>query len=569
MVTDKKTLDQLIRLYVMGKSKDAYLLMAKRAELTPFIVIGTESWRDIGEWLAEGAIDAFITKSPPKEAIMKSARDLIQNQAEKLKDPQFALMLWALMEYYGEIKPNLDYPYGDRGIRVENRHGKTVVSLNRAGDSVYAIYNRYIEGYLGNSVYLEALEELDLALEPGFLAVMTETLNTLASGTMNALTNRGVAITKSKIEKDFQEIYKALKAFNIRLVLDPEKVIDVEGPDEVEFVRKLNDFVNGMVNYNQNIKEKKEKLETEFDNRAMHASLHRSTIDDYIRLHFDEHFVRIWELDAPVHLEGKWYLTNTDENTRNIIRIHAFDPQTKEITGFLEGTYANYELSGTLEGDVVKLKAILATYEDAYNVIANHPEIPKDKVEILAGQFFDLREKIYKTLEFRYINEGRKPVPAIATSWNVQYNTETFQIAKIDPNITMSTKFTVHKEHPKPATVMARPVLFPVYVDGKPIVFEAYNIDGYHYFKLRDLAMAVDGSAKNFDVIWDEENRAILLYANSRYARLSRFAAVQPRSRAGPPLAWIRRWRAEVFQRMWSARRRGAAPFKRAPILLE
>ena len=40
-------------------------------------------------------------------------------------------------------------------------------------------------------------------------------------------------------------------------------------------------------------------------------------------------------------------------------------------------------------------------------------------------------------------------------------------------------------------------------VDGKPIDCERYNIDGYNYFKLRDLAWVLNGTGSQFDVDYD------------------------------------------------------------------
>ncbi len=56
-----------------------------------------------------------------------------------------------------------------------------------------------------------------------------------------------------------------------------------------------------------------------------------------------------------------------------------------------------------------------------------------------------------------------------------------------------------------------------VLVDGKQVSFEAYNINSNNYFKLRDIAMVVNGSAKNFDVGWDSKNNAIKLTSGKAY----------------------------------------------------
>jgi uncharacterized repeat protein (TIGR02543 family) len=64
---------------------------------------------------------------------------------------------------------------------------------------------------------------------------------------------------------------------------------------------------------------------------------------------------------------------------------------------------------------------------------------------------------------------------------------------------------------------MAMPTTSTVLVDGMPIEFEAYNIKGNNYFKLRDLAQAVNNTVRNFEVTWDGINNAIKLLSNSPY----------------------------------------------------
>jgi hypothetical protein len=57
----------------------------------------------------------------------------------------------------------------------------------------------------------------------------------------------------------------------------------------------------------------------------------------------------------------------------------------------------------------------------------------------------------------------------------------------------------------------------PVLVDGNVISFEAYNINGNNYFKLRDLAKAISGSRKQFEVVWDAPKGVINLEPNKPY----------------------------------------------------
>lgn len=69
----------------------------------------------------------------------------------------------------------------------------------------------------------------------------------------------------------------------------------------------------------------------------------------------------------------------------------------------------------------------------------------------------------------------------------------------------------------KPEILSALPTASKVLVNGKAVSFEAYNINGNNYFKLRDLAMAVNGTAKNFEVSWDSANNAIKLISGKAY----------------------------------------------------
>jgi len=76
----------------------------------------------------------------------------------------------------------------------------------------------------------------------------------------------------------------------------------------------------------------------------------------------------------------------------------------------------------------------------------------------------------------------------------------------------------VEQETPAPAAeVNAKPTSAKVLVNGQEVEFTAYNINGNNYFKLRDIAMAVNGSEKQFEVTWDAENNAILLISGSAY----------------------------------------------------
>ncbi|MEN2776270.1 hypothetical protein ABCY62_14690 [Acetivibrio clariflavus] len=65
--------------------------------------------------------------------------------------------------------------------------------------------------------------------------------------------------------------------------------------------------------------------------------------------------------------------------------------------------------------------------------------------------------------------------------------------------------------------INVNPTTSKVLVNGKAVEFEAYNINGNNYFKLRDLAQAVNNTEKNFEVAWDGINNAINLISNKPY----------------------------------------------------
>jgi len=63
----------------------------------------------------------------------------------------------------------------------------------------------------------------------------------------------------------------------------------------------------------------------------------------------------------------------------------------------------------------------------------------------------------------------------------------------------------------------AIPVQYDFYIDGENTSSWAYEIDGDVYFKLRDLAMALNGTDKQFEVSWDGAKNAVLLTTGMAY----------------------------------------------------
>lgn len=59
-----------------------------------------------------------------------------------------------------------------------------------------------------------------------------------------------------------------------------------------------------------------------------------------------------------------------------------------------------------------------------------------------------------------------------------------------------------------------------VLVDGVEVEFEAYLIEDRNYFRIRDIAYALNGTPAQFNVEWDEEAGSIVFTSNSEYTVL-------------------------------------------------
>ncbi len=54
-------------------------------------------------------------------------------------------------------------------------------------------------------------------------------------------------------------------------------------------------------------------------------------------------------------------------------------------------------------------------------------------------------------------------------------------------------------------------------VDGQNVACEKYNIDGFNYFKLRDLACLLSGSESQFSVSYDDARKAVQIFRGQPY----------------------------------------------------
>ena len=78
----------------------------------------------------------------------------------------------------------------------------------------------------------------------------------------------------------------------------------------------------------------------------------------------------------------------------------------------------------------------------------------------------------------------------------------------------------VEKQEEVPEIVKATPSNVKVVIDGTEISFDAYNIGGNNFFKLRDIAYSLNQSGKSFAVNWIEEDRIIEIESGESYSEI-------------------------------------------------
>lgn len=71
--------------------------------------------------------------------------------------------------------------------------------------------------------------------------------------------------------------------------------------------------------------------------------------------------------------------------------------------------------------------------------------------------------------------------------------------------------------NPKKYTVSAVPTPSAIRVDGQSVSLDAYNINSNNYCKIRDVAQLLNGTGKQFNVIWDNDLKAVSMTSNQAY----------------------------------------------------
>lgn len=64
----------------------------------------------------------------------------------------------------------------------------------------------------------------------------------------------------------------------------------------------------------------------------------------------------------------------------------------------------------------------------------------------------------------------------------------------------------------------AIPTSSQVIINGEQTMLDAYNINDNNYFKIRDIALMLNKSKKQFDIVWDNSKNAINIVPNCNYS---------------------------------------------------
>ena len=134
------------------------------------------------------------------------------------------------------------------------------------------------------------------------------------------------------------------------------------------------------------------------------------------------------------------------------------------------------------------------------------------------------------TLDIQQIASGIYEFPPVNGNYNNGYDfdagitflvgtytdyTFTVNMSLLGVNATAAPPTT-----PAAPSVAATPTASIVQVNGENVVFDAYNINGNNYFKLRDLAFVLSGTEAQFEVGWDGASNAIILTSGQPYTQL-------------------------------------------------
>ncbi len=185
--------------------------------------------------------------------------------------------------------------------------------------------------------------------------------------------------------------------------------------------------------------------------------------------------------------------------------------------------YGDYETlvnwwSNVVEGTAVKLYIGHGIYKDVVAAeIAEQLEVNKN-YDTDGSFFFSLRD---------LLNNRQGCADAVKAYYaNVQKPTEKpvvkpESVPEPEPEKETVKEPEKEQKEDKPVTVEKKWAYggrANVTVDGIPVAFQVYTIDDYTYFKLRDIANALSGTRKQFDISWEESTASIEILRRTPYS---------------------------------------------------
>jgi hypothetical protein len=224
---------------------------------------------------------------------------------------------------------------------------------------------------------------------------------------------------------------------------------------------------------------------------------------------FDIEIVPSITVDVP----GATGLTATLTNV-----LEKYQPETAEWGGALFTLHYEGDSSVSFNRDVTVFAenhSLAEGYEES--------ELVQTPIALKAGEALSLTDSRITDFFILYIESGQAAAKNSATAKKITFTTEPVYIGGMDTpkasiNDIKSTAPVTPPVSPDPAPALtAKPTSSTVLVNGKNVAFDAYNIGGNNYFKLRDLAYSLNGSAKQIEVSWDGAKNAISLTSGKAY----------------------------------------------------
>ena len=172
-------------------------------------------------------------------------------------------------------------------------------------------------------------------------------------------------------------------------------------------------------------------------------------------------------------------------------------PQIYWETG---NAYADYETlvkwwSDVVKGTGVELYIGHGIYKDLVSSeIAEQLEV-NEKYHVSGSFFFSLRDLLSNRM-------------GCADAVQAYYEEADTPVVPVVPEPEVPVKVEKKLAYAARAKVTA---------NGKPVEFQTYTIDDYAYFKLRDIASAINGTSKQFMTFWDESTQSIQLVRRAPY----------------------------------------------------